>query len=75
MPEVLKLVRQAFRALHYLVDVAKLGQLERLLGRFLIVLDCSLPELSDIGRLCRVEFPLGSHVGASLKYECWSEIE
>lgn len=75
MPEILKLVRQAFRALHYLVDVAELGQVERLLGPFPIVLDCSLPELSDVGRLCRVECRLGSHGGASVKDECWSEIE
>jgi hypothetical protein len=75
MPEILKLVQQAFRALHYLVDVAELGQVERLLGPFLIVVDCSLPELSDVGRLCRVDFPLGSHVGASVNDKCWSEIE
>jgi hypothetical protein len=75
VPEILKFVRQAFRALHDLVDVAELDQVERLLGRFLIVLDCSLPELSDVGRLYRVEFHLGSHVGASVKDECWSEIE
>ena len=75
MPEILKLVRQAFRALHYLVDVAELGQVERLIGPLLIVLDCSLPELSNVGRLCRVEFPLGSHVGASVKDKCRSEIE
>lgn len=67
MPEILKVVRQAFRALHDLVDVAELGQVQGLLGLFLIVLDCALPELSDVGRRCRVDVPRGGHVGASLK--------
>ena len=67
MPEVLKVVRQAFRALHDLVDVAELGQVQGLLGLFLIVLDCALPELSDVGRRCRVHVPRGGHVVASLK--------
>lgn len=68
MPEFLKLVRQAFRALHYLVDVAEpAGQVEGFLGRLLIVRDCFLPESGDVRHLCCVEDPLGSHVGWSTR--------